>query len=468
MMQKRKYDLGKHLGYGVGSLGDSLSYNIFYSYFIYFITTFAGIRPAAAGVISFVAVAWDAVTDPLIGYVSDHSHSKHGRRCPFLLMYSVPMGLTVFALFYNPTLSESEKVLYYLVANILFWLFFTCVDIPYLAFGAELETGYDERTRLRKWARLFMSVGDILVVSGTLPLVDLFSKFTHQESSSWALLGAFYGGISAIAFFLSGFMLRKYDAPVPRGPRSSFKKVLREYFQILKIREGQKIILVTFIANLIIGIGSSCNMFMWKYTFHFESAEIAMVGLVGTLCSLFAVFPTEWIASRFGKKNASSCSFLLILVGFMILYFAPHTLPWALAAQIIKLCGVSMFWTIVFSLAYDVAEIDEFKNGQRREGLITSLNSFFMKIGVSFGMWFSGTALDIFQLDPTQSVQSEKAVSLLNMTAMIVPAVIAVFGICVSRRYRVTKVKFTLLKEALAKRRECRAYSTQGFEDILK
>lgn len=122
-MQKRKYDLGKHLAYGVGSLGDSLSYNIFYSYFIYFITTFAGIRPAAAGVISFVAVAWDAVTDPLIGYVSDHSHSKHGRRCPFLLMYSVPMGLTVFALFYNPTLSESEKVLYYLVANILFWLF---------------------------------------------------------------------------------------------------------------------------------------------------------------------------------------------------------------------------------------------------------------------------------------------------------------------------------------------------------
>ena len=469
MINESKHPIRTNIAYGIGSLGDSLSYNIFYSYFIYFITTFAGISPSIAGTISFLAVAWDAITDPLIGYLSDHSHSRYGRRSPFLILFSIPLGITVFALFRNPSFSETGKIAYYLVINILFWLFFTCTDIPYLSFGAELASDYDERTNLRKWARLFMSVGDIIVVAGTLPLVDYLAGRIGDKTYAWTVLGAIFGGISAVAFFTSGVVLRKLDRPAPSGGQSaSFMCMLREYGQVLKIKECQKIILIAFIANLIIGIGSSSNMFVWTYTFQFQSAQISVIGLVGTVCAMFAAFPAAQISSRFGKKVASAMAFGLIIAGYMILYFLPHTLLFAMIAQIIKLSGMSMFWTIVYSLAYDIAEVDEFKNGCRREGLITSLISFFMKVGVSIGMWFAGIILEFVHLDPSRGVQSVGTISGLNFTTMIIPAIIAAVGLFTSQSYRISREKFVLLQTALTAKKEGREYSSSGFEDILK
>lgn len=468
-MKKEGRHFYRNFAYGAGSLGDSLSYNLFYSYFIYFLTTIAGIRPAIAGVISFIAVVWDAVTDPIIGYYSDNSRFRAGRRSPFLLAFSIPLGLTVFALFQNPNISDTGKIVYYLIVNILFWLFFTCTDIPYLAFGADLTTDYDERTKIRKWARIFMSFGDIAVVAGTLPLIELFTQWQGSRSQAWGTLGGLYGGISAAAFFITGFLLRKYDAPSENRVTSySLKTIFREFPQILKIREYQKIVLISFLTNLIIGIGSSTNMYMWTYIFQFDSAQISFVGLIGTVCALFASFTAEGLSAKMGKKTTGIVSFLLIVGGYVILYFCPHTLPFAILAQIIKLHGVSMFWTIVYSMTYDIAEVDEFKNGSRREGLLTSVNSFFMKLGVSVGMGAAGISLDLIHFDPTKSVQGEQMLQNLSSMIMFVPMAIAVLGILICRQYKITKENHRLLKEALRRRQEGLPYATEGIEEITK
>lgn len=455
--------------YGIGSVGDSLSYNIFYSFFIYFITTYAGVRPGLAGTISFIAVAWDAVTDPLIGHYSDYCRSPKGRRIPFILWGSLPLGLTVFALFTNPDFSMWGKAAFYVVVNILFWLAFTCVDIPYVALGSELSDDYNERTKIRTWARIFMSLGDITVVAGTLPLVDRLALMVGSETQAWTIVGGLFGGISAVSFFVSAWLLRDQDKPLPKdSPRPSFMRVVREYGQVLRIGEYRKVIGISLVANLIIGIGSSCNIFIWKYTFQFDTISISMVGLISTVFCLFAAFPAAWIAVRLGKKQSMATAFALVVAGLMVLYLCPHTFTFAALAQMIKLSGISMFWTVIFSLNYDIVEIDEFLNNTRREGLLISLNSFFIKMGVSIGMWFSGIMLDVLSVDPTLEQQSAQAVFNLNIAAMIVPAVIAVAGILLSLSYRVNKKNFDLLKAALQAKKAGDDYTTQGFEMILK
>lgn len=180
-----------------------------------------------------------------------------------------------------------------MIVNILFWLFFTLTDIPYLAFGGELATDYDERTRIRKFARLFMSCADIIAIAGTL--------------------------------------------------------------------------------------------------------------------------------------------------------------PFAMLAQIIKLSGASMFWTIIFSMVYDITEVDEFQNGTRREGILTSLNSFFMKVGVSLGMWFAGVMMDVIGLDPEAASQTAEVVGRLNFCAKMIPAIIALAAMAISFQYRISHDKFVQLQTELEK-----------------
>ena len=128
--KQTKIPFKKSLAYGIGGLGEGIGYNFFFGYFLFFLTSIAGIPSAIAGTISMIAVVWDAVSDPLIGFLSDHSKNPKGRRRPFILKGSVLLGVSLILLFTNLNISLGAKVAYYIVANILYWLGLTCSVIP--------------------------------------------------------------------------------------------------------------------------------------------------------------------------------------------------------------------------------------------------------------------------------------------------------------------------------------------------
>lgn len=146
----QKLSTGTKIGYGVGQLGSGLAYNLYYYYFIYFMTTIAGVNAAVAGTISLFAVIWDAVTDPLIGIFSDSLKIKTGTRRRLMMRASVPLGITVFLLFTSFNFAtDGVKIFYYAILNIFFWMFFTMCDIPHITLGQELTEDYDEKSSIR-------------------------------------------------------------------------------------------------------------------------------------------------------------------------------------------------------------------------------------------------------------------------------------------------------------------------------
>jgi len=155
-MGGRKVGLRMKLGYAIGQMSDSVGFNVFYFFFLYFLTDFAGVAPAIAGVISLIAVFWDAVTDPIIGHMSDHLRSRYGRRRPFMIGALVPYTLSMVLLFANVDLPGGLKVVYYIAVAMLYWTAYTCYVIPYFALGAELTGDFNERTSLRVWASVTM------------------------------------------------------------------------------------------------------------------------------------------------------------------------------------------------------------------------------------------------------------------------------------------------------------------------
>ena len=158
-IKNEKLGFGTMLCYGVGALGEGIGYNVFFAFFIFFMTTIAGISPAVAGAVSTIAVLWDAVTDPMIGIWSDRTKNKHGRRRPFIRWGSLLFGLSIALLFINVDLPQNIKTVYYIVINMIYWLAMTSFVIPHTALGSELTNDFNDRTKIRSVAVIFLNTG---------------------------------------------------------------------------------------------------------------------------------------------------------------------------------------------------------------------------------------------------------------------------------------------------------------------
>ena len=125
------------LAYGIGGVGENISYNLFYMFFIFFLTSVAGISPAAAGTISLIAVAWDAISDPIVGYLSDRCRGwkGFGKRGTFILLGAIPLGISVFLLYNDVALSGEGCLLCYHQYAVLDGLYHRGYSVRFRRYG---------------------------------------------------------------------------------------------------------------------------------------------------------------------------------------------------------------------------------------------------------------------------------------------------------------------------------------------
>ena len=169
------------------------SYNIMGSFALFFLTTIAGVHPAAAGTITAVGSVWNTLCGVVNGYVSDNLQSRAGKRKPFLLAASIPLMLFTSLFFLNIDTSETFKVLYYTVMIILFWTAFSMFFVPYLAWGAELTDDYDERTVLRGYVSFFYCIGSLIGLVLPNILVSWVTAAGYTAAAGWQITGIFCG-----------------------------------------------------------------------------------------------------------------------------------------------------------------------------------------------------------------------------------------------------------------------------------
>lgn len=468
--KKESLKLPSLVSYGIGSLGESIAYNAFYGFFIFFITSVVGLSPMVAGTISLFAVMWDAITDPMIGRISDNLRSPKGRRVPFLLYACIPLGIVILLMYINPSISQTGKIIYFAIVNMLFWLLFTCCDIPYIALGAELTDDYNDRTKLRVWAQVFLGLGGLIVYSGTLLVVQWLTSILGDPTKAWAATGGIFGLITALSFLICGYFMKGKEPAANENDKIEkvrIKDLFKSYASVLRLKQYRKVIIIAFAGNVIMGIGTSTNIFIQAFAYNLNPDKIAWVGLVGSLGNILAAVVIGSIVSRWEKKQILITGLGLFIVGFSYMWLMPHVFVNALVSQALIYSGYGVFWTLIFSLNYDIVEIDEFKNNERREGLIVSLNSFAMKVGISFGMWFVGVALQFIKFDATLAEQTAESISNLCWVSLCFPIIISILTLIPAGTYKITKERFEALKEALSLRAEGNTYSIDKFKDLL-
>ncbi len=463
-----KLSLGLHMGYAVGTLGESVAYNAFYFFFIYFLTNVAGINPIAAGLISLVAVLWDAVTDPAVGYISDNILSKYGRRRPLMLIFFIPLGIFLVLLFTNVSLPPIAKVVYFIFINILFWIVFTATDIPYIVLGSELTNDFNERTKLRVFSTVFAAIG-LVIASMMINIVDKISDLLGNVYAGWsctALLLAVVTGVSYFAAWIStrGKELKIFQREEKKG--SSFSDIIRGLVKTTSIRSFRILLIITLLFCIGLSLTQALMVYSFKYNLGLEEAGISYVMLAFTLILVVSIVMVGLISSKIGKGKTIVLGLSASTIAGIIYIFIPLNIFTVFILIVTAAFSNGAFWTLVFSMGYDICEVSELKIGKRQEGAIISILSLLNKVGFAIGMFLTGFILDLFGFDAEAVNQTANTLWGIKISFTIVPAIFYFFTLFVALRYPLTQEKFRILKNAIEFKKAGKEYPEDELRDL--
>lgn len=472
-MKERTISSGKlpikdRIFFGIGELPDGIPYNLYYIYFLYFLTDIAGINPAAAGTISMIVIIWDAVTDPIVGYLSDNSKSKFGRRRPFMLAGSIPMYFIIMLLFAPFTFDGRAGFIYYLLVAILFWTAYKIYTIPYFALGAELTQDYNERNNLVVFSSGFLAVAAWIASAGPMIVIDRVTAAGGEEKTAWFYAAVAFGAAGLLGAilcwrFTRGKELGKNDS---EGKPAQFFSNFIELFRLKAFR-------MVFFSVLFFCINFSITTATFVYLMSNNlNLDEGVQALYWTLFSIFSIVTLPLIAliaNRLGKKYAFIALNIIGVAGCILFWLIginsfTQLLIFAAMFNIGNVC----FWSIGYSIMYDCSEVDEFVNGERREGAITGFNSFSQKLGSALGMWISGLLLNFVGYDGGAAEQTEETLNGILQLNTLIPGILITISVIFISMYPINAQRHEALRRALELKRNGEDYSTEGFEELLK
>lgn len=413
-----------------------------------------GMNPAWIGTILSVSRFTDALTDPVMGYVSDHSQTRWGRRRPYILAGAILAGL-IFALMWQIPAGHSQRfyVLFFLIGTNLFYVAYTIFATPFIAFGYELTPDYHERTRLMGFSN-FMGQFAWLAVPWFYAIMENKKLFENSVQGARGLAIA-VGIFVVIAGALPAIFLKERFFAIARseergmlmGVKNHIAEFLKGLFKAIRFTPFLRLCAATFLVfNGFMAISGFSSYIIIYYLCHGnkEAGSIWMgwYGSVSSLCTFCVIALITWLSTKIGKRRAFYFSTSVSIVGYALKWFCyqpDH--PWMilLSAPLISF-GLGGLFTVMGAMMADVCDLDELKNGHRREGMFGAIYWWMVKLGMSVAFAFSGFLLNSTGFDVNLgAIQPERTLFLLRVYDIGVPIVTSLLAIVVMLGYPITE-----------------------------
>ncbi len=430
------------IAYGLGDTASNIIFQSVMMFLLVFYTDVVGISPAYAAMIFLVVRIFDAVTDPLMGALTDRTHTRFGQFRPYLLWLAVPFGFISILAFTTPALSGNGKLMYAFITYSLLMLAYTAINIPYSALGGVLTADPKERVSVQTYRFVCGMSGGLIVTLCILPLVNWFGDNDPAKGYQAAMIAM---SILGIILFLLCFAGTKERVAPPKQQRLSYKQdikvlwqndqwrilciaglclltgqVLRATLAIYYVRDflGQADLITAFLTLGMIGniLGCGCAQFINKRICKIK-AYISLQVLAAVIC----------IGSYFVGSNQLILAFTLYFLWSFFLQMATPLL-WAKMA--------------------DTIDYGHWKTGVRITGMIYSAIVFFIKLGVAFGGALAAFALAFYgyQAD-TAPTHATKEGILMSFT--LYPAIGSLLVAWIMRWYTLNNQKVTQIHQEL-------------------
>lgn len=413
---------GVKLGYAVGDFGANFFFQSVSIYLLYYFTDVFMISAASAGMIFLVSKIWDAVYDPVIGYIADHTDTRWGQKRPYLLFGAIPLGITLFLLYAAPQISSYPlRIAYATVSFIAVCTLYATVNVPYSAMTANLTLDFHERGSITGFRMMGAILGTLVVATITKPLVAAFPT----EVDGFRSMGLIYG--AAIAFFtLITFVT------VKERIRIHAEKTGGGVTDILKIVKSNPPLRLLFFgiffhyAAQFIFLASVAYFF--KYCIKAEGfVPIAFFCLYVPAAIMLPVMVR--ISKRYGKKLMFNGGMGIFAVGVMLLFFVTSYDSILLASiYVIIGLGFSAIYQGPWSTIPDTVEYSEWKTGLRREGIIYGIFFFGMKLSAGVSAFAVGYILNLGGYLPDVAQQSDISLFTIRFITTVLPVICFILG----------------------------------------
>ena len=480
----------KKVGYAFGIFTESLVYNMFYTYYLTFLNEIVGIQPKFSAIIIFVSIAWDAVTDPIIGNYTDRPGVDKRK---VMKVSILPLAITFIAAWTSIGAgfsSQTFKILLYTFISMLVWIFYTLYSIPYYAVVAELTEDYDERTKIRSLSSLLnafaVGLGNILPALVPTVAVLLGKKY---ESNSYAVIAAVICILSvALGYIccasLKGVYTPKQAAPGEENKKASAFSTIRAFSDILKLKPTKWFLIFVFFYLAFSSMIQSNLTYMVIDCIGMDYDTGIAIVIITLVISMAGFVPlVEKVAEKKDRRFACILFLSIALAGEIIIKLlgldfeiGSFKVMCVLSPACLGLAA-GTFWTLFYSMSYDLVELNEFKTGERKESTITALPQFVQKFGSAFGILMAGLLLSAYGYDSSNDIAGKeslftkvtdvKIVNGMENISTIIPAaflLVSIIGVII---YPMTKEKFNSLMLQLEKKRKDEEYSEDGLEKIL-
>lgn len=455
-MNTQKIPVFEKIGYSVGDAASNLFFQTFIVYLLFFYTDVFGISAAAAGTMFLVTRIFDAVNDPIMGFIADRTQTKYGKFRPYLLWLAIPFGVLGFFMFLTPDFGSTGKIVYAYITYTLMMIMYTAINVPYSALMGVITSNSEERTVVSSYRFVAAYIGLLIVTGFTEPLVEFFGGDDRQFG--WMCTMGLYGVIAAGLFIFTFFSTKERVAP-PENQQIDFKADGRELFKNLPwvLIAIATVFQLTFLVIRGSTFAYYVNYYLGDHSLLIFGNEIGLSTSTfltsGALATLVGAITTKYVIQLFDKKKTYGWFLGLgALVSGFYFILPPDQIALIYLLNIVAGYFLGPVAVLQWAMYTDTADYGEWKFGRRATGLIMAASLFALKLGVALGGAITGWVLSGYGFEPN-AVQTEETLMGIRLLVSLIPGIFGVLAFIVMLFYPLTNEKMKAIEIELNARR---------------
>lgn len=408
------------ISYGIGGAAYAVKEAAFGTFVLLFYTQVLGLSGIATGIVLFISLLWDAVSDPMMGAWSDRFKSRWGRRLPFMVVSALPLALGFVALFWPPSWVRSDMGLlagWLLACSLWIRTWVTVFALPHIAMAAEVTQDYHERSRL-----LGLRTGFLFFTAIAISAIGMFFILGETDGVDGRFIAENYidfGWLAAVVVIITaaitiwgtrGFVEATRIEPEKMPSGAGLRGVVTDFLSTLRISNFRNLLFYDLAASSSYGIAQTLNMMIWTYYWELGATEIAMVLAVPAFIAVPAALITLGTLGKKWPKHTILRTALILMILDVIWIYIPAMLgllPENGHVLNVSLLLLQNFLFIYFfvmrsvsgsSITADITDENEARSGKRQEAGLYSVTAFTTKLASAAGPLYAGLALDVIGL----------------------------------------------------------------------
>ncbi|WP_339896736.1 MFS transporter [uncultured Gilvimarinus sp.] len=431
-MKTEKLSVLEKVGFGAGDMSVNVMIAAMFYFMQYFYTDIFGLKPAHVGTLFLAARFIDALSDPLMGMLTDKVKSRWGRFRQYFLYLSIPYGFAVFLLFTTPDLSYNGKLVWAYLTYLFATLMFTGVAIPYISYIGVLTSDPQERLSANGYRMFFAKIANVIIVASVPALASMWGDGSPAKGYQLAM--------GFMSFVGVGLLLFCFATTRERVEHEVDKKSFREQVKLLA-KNDQWLVLAAscILGTLGYAMRGSVAFYYTIYYLGGSESMAAMFTSAGIAASIASMVASTWITKRYCKVQLFRWSQILVGVLSALMFFAvsPGDIALAFVLYVILSFVVDLHAPIFWSAIAEAVDYGQAKTGKRVSGLAFGGISFCQKAGAGLAGFITGLLLTFFGYQAGEQ-QSEFALTGIALMLTIIPGLFHAFLGFVMFKYKIT------------------------------